>query len=82
MPSPNTETVGTAEAFEAALSSLEARVERVVEVRSALVAALLTVTARLVSLIDSGDCGFWDSNGEEAVIAARAALSLANGEAV
>lgn len=36
--------------------------------------ALEDMTRRYVDLAGSGDCGFWDPEAEEEVIAARAAL--------
>lgn len=39
-----------------------------------LEAALRKLLERYVSLVNSGDCGTWDSDGDDDVIAARAAL--------
>jgi hypothetical protein len=45
--------------------------------RAAMVKALEAMVERYVGLANSGDCGFWDPETEEEVIAARAALALA-----
>lgn len=45
-----------------------------------LLEALQGSLARLVSLVESGDCGFWDVETEESVIAARAAIKKALGD--
>lgn len=42
-----------------------------------LLTALQAMTDRYCELVDSGDCGFWNSSEDEEVIAARAALSKA-----
>jgi hypothetical protein len=40
-----------------------------------LAGALEAMTERYTGLIESGDCGFWDVEGEEQVASARAALA-------
>lgn len=42
-----------------------------------LLAALQTFVGKYVEMVDSGDCGFWDPETEEKVIAARAAIAKA-----
>lgn len=42
-----------------------------------LLAALKTFLEKYVEMVDSGDCGFWDPETEEKVIAARAAIAKA-----
>ena len=39
--------------------------------------ALVDLLEHYVELIDSGDCGFWDAEKEEVVIAARATIKRA-----
>lgn len=43
----------------------------------ALVKALNGLLERYTGLVNCGDCGFWDPEKEENVIAARSALALA-----
>ena len=54
---------------------------RLIAAAPELVEALEKMTAHYVALVECGDCGFWDANKEPEVIAARAALSKARGEA-
>lgn len=42
-----------------------------------LAAALAALLDRYVDLVNCGDCGFWDPEAEDEVIAARAALAKA-----
>ena len=42
--------------------------------------ALVHLLRRYVELVESGDCGFWNPEEEEEVIAARAAIAKAKGE--
>lgn len=44
-----------------------------------LLAALATFVAEYVEMVESGDAGFWDAETEAKVIAARAAISKAEG---
>jgi hypothetical protein len=44
-----------------------------------LLAALETFVAEYVRMIRSGDCGSWDPETEDKVIAARAAIAAAHG---
>lgn len=44
-----------------------------------LLAALRTFVDEYVGLVNSGDAGFWDPEGEPKVIAARKAISKAEG---
>lgn len=53
---------------------------RLIAAAPCLLAALETLTKRYVGLASSGDCGFWNPEEEDEVIAARAALSRAKGE--
>jgi hypothetical protein len=52
------------------------------EVFTAVVSALDEITTLYTSLAACGDCGNWDAEAEPEVMAARAALALAKGEAV
>jgi hypothetical protein len=45
-----------------------------------LLEALRNNIHRFVAMINSGDCGFWDPETEETVIAARAAIAKAEGK--
>lgn len=45
-----------------------------------LLEALKAMLARYVSLAGSGDCGFWDPETENEVIAARSAIQRAEGQ--
>lgn len=47
----------------------------------AMAEALENILMRYVDMVNSGDCGHWDPETEIFVIEARAALSLARGEA-
>ncbi len=51
---------------------------RLIAAAPALYEALEKMTKRYVELVNSGDCGFWDANTDDEVIAARSALLLAN----
>jgi hypothetical protein len=44
-----------------------------------MLAALKALTERHASLVNSGDCGFWDPETEQQMIAARAAIAKAEG---
>lgn len=57
---------------------LKATPER--EAAGELLAALEAFTGMYVSMIDSGDCGFWNPEEEAEVIAARAAIAKARGQ--
>lgn len=51
-------------------------------IASELHEALSALLKHYVTLIQSGDCGFWDPEKEDQVRAARAALAKARGEEV
>jgi hypothetical protein len=59
----------------ARLVTLAERVERAAERERGLVAALEALLDSYVQLVNSGDCGFWNPEGEAEVKAARAALA-------
>lgn len=46
-----------------------------------LLIALNGIIKRYAELVDSGDCGFWEVEGETEMITARAALAKATGAA-
>jgi hypothetical protein len=50
---------------------------KVVNAHDELVAALAGMTKLYVSLVNCGDCGFWDAEEEDPVKASRAALAKA-----
>ena len=63
-----------------AMKSLRAKIEeidRLKAVNAELLAALDTMVKRYTTLVSSGDCGHWDCEQEEEVIAARAAIAKA-----
>lgn len=70
-PSPG-EIDGTAEALANA---------RLIAAAPALLGALTVLVRRYVELAGSGDCGNWDPELEPQVIAARAAITRATGDA-
>lgn len=54
---------------------------RLIAAAPELAEALAALLERYVDLINCGDCGNWDPETEQQVIAARAALRKARGEA-
>jgi hypothetical protein len=56
---------------------------RLIAAAPELLASNEALLARYVALVESGDCGFWDADAEAepTVIAARAAIARARGEA-
>lgn len=61
-------------------SATGALLVRAVNAHEALAAALRELLDRYTDLVNCGDCGSWDPEKEHQVIAARAALALADGK--
>lgn len=53
---------------------------RLIAAAPCLLEALTRLLDRYTGLVNCGDCGFWDPETEDEVIAARAAISKALGE--
>ena len=54
---------------------------RLIAAAPELLAALQTMVAEHVQMVNSGDCGFWNPEDEAKVIAARAAIAKVTGGA-
>ena len=52
---------------------------KLIEVAPELLEALQALLKNHVTLVESGDCGFWDAEKEDEVIKARSALKKATG---
>lgn len=61
------------------LREAASEIETLAAVNAELLEALEAFVAKYVQIADSGDCGFWNPEEEDFVIAARAAIAKAKG---